>query len=133
MLSRLSGFGPEPPEAIVRQVVRVPYPEGFLAKHEEDRILEKIGLAFRSTLTADEVREKYITPLRAAFEETRAGIYSNYLRQVGADAVAPTEHLLVFEVHDFKQGLRLLRTKIEQLGPPDEMQFQNLNPSSPGY
>ncbi len=95
--------------------------------------MEKIGLAFRSTLTSDEVREKYIVPLRVALEEAKAGIYSNYLRQVGVDAVAPTEHLLVFEVHDFKKGLRLLRTEIEKLGMPEEMQFQNLNPSSPGY
>ncbi len=95
--------------------------------------MEKIGIAFRSTLTAHEVRDSYIKPLRAALKKHRAGIYSNHLRQVDPDAVAPTEHLLVFEVNDFKEGLRLLRVELEKIGLPGEVQFQNLNPSSPGY
>ncbi len=84
-------------------------------------------------MTPDEVREQYVKPLRAALKAAGAGIYSNYLRQVDPDAIEPTEHLLVFELNDFKAGLRLLRVEWQQLDMPEETQFQNLSPSSPGY
>ena len=61
------------------------------------------------------------------------GIYANYLRQADPESLEPTEHLLVFEVRDFKAGLRQLRVKLEELGVPEGTQFHNLNPSSPGY
>ena len=95
--------------------------------------MDKIGISFRSELSDKEVRRLYIGPLRAQLEEQKAGIYVNYLRQVDPDEIEPTEHLLVFEVHDFKKGLRVLRLELEQLGMPEGTQLQNLNPSSPGY
>ncbi|HCK41578.1 MAG: hypothetical protein CMJ72_10185 [Planctomycetaceae bacterium] len=95
--------------------------------------MHKIGLSFQSPLSADEVRAKYIRPLSATISEAGAGIYANYLRQVDPDDIQPTEHLLIFEAHDFKQALRLLRVQIEKIGLPEGVQFQNLNPSSPGY
>lgn len=95
--------------------------------------MERIGISFRSTLSPDEVRDVYVKPLRSALKESQAGIYSNYLRQVDPDAVEPTEHLLVFQVNDFKDGLRVLRMELEKHGLPEGVQFQNLNPSSPGY
>lgn len=95
-------------------------------------IMDKVGVSFRSTLSADEVRAKYINPLRAAIRHAKAGIYSNHLRQVDPQASA-TEHLLVFEVHDFKEGLRLLRTELEKVGVPEGLTLHNLNPSQPGY
>ncbi len=95
--------------------------------------MQKIGISFRARLSADQVREKYIRPLRAAINDSSAGIYANYLRQADPDAIAPTEHLLIFEVNDFKEGLRLLRVELEEIGMPDGIQFQNLNPSSPRY
>ncbi len=95
--------------------------------------MHKLGISFRSALTPDEVREKYIRPLRAALKEAKAGIYSNHLRQVDPDSSEATEHLLVFEIQDFKVGLRVLRVELEKLGVPGEVQFQNLDPSKPGY
>ncbi len=95
--------------------------------------MHKIGISFCSGLTPDEVREEYIRPLRAALKDAKAGIYTNYLRQVDPDSTAASEHLLVFEVHDFKTGLRVLRVELERLGTPGEAQFQNLDPSKPGY
>ena len=95
--------------------------------------MERVGISFRSTLTSEEVRERYVNPLRAALERDSAGIYSNYLRQVDPDAIEPTEHLLVFDVNDFKVGLRCLRLEAEKIGMPEEILFQNLNPSQPGY
>jgi len=95
--------------------------------------VHKIGISFRSALTPDEVREKYIRPLRVALKEAQAGIYSNHLRQVDPDSTEATEHLLVFEIQDFKVGLRVLRVELEKLGTPGEVQFQNLDPSKPGY
>ena len=95
--------------------------------------MHKVGIAFRSTLSADEVRVKYIRPLRAALNDEHAGIYSNYLRQVEPDDSDDAEHLLVFEIQDFKAGLRVLRVALEKIGPPGDVQFQNLNPSKPGY
>ena len=95
--------------------------------------MHKVGISFRSVLTPDEVREKYIRPLRVALKEAQAGIYSNYLRQVDPNATEATEHLLVFEIQDFKVGLRVLRVALEKLGLPGEVQFQNLDPSKPGY
>jgi hypothetical protein len=95
--------------------------------------MERVGISFRSTLTPDEVRERYIKPLRVALQRDAAGIYSNYLRQVDPEAVEPTEHLLVFEVNDFKAGLRCLRLEAKKIGMPEELLFQNLNPSRPAY
>ncbi|QEG37894.1 hypothetical protein [Bythopirellula goksoeyrii] len=94
--------------------------------------MDKVGVSFRSTLSAEEVRTQFINPLRAILRTTKAGIYSNHLRQVDPHAEA-TEHLLVFEVRDFKEGLRLLRTELEKVGLPEGLALHNLNPSQPGY
>ena len=95
--------------------------------------MDKIGISFRSTMTPDEVRDTYIHPLREALQQAAAGIYSNYLRQVDPDEIAPTEHLLIFEVRDFKIGLHTLRVAMQNLQLPEGIQFQNLNPSPPPY
>ncbi len=95
--------------------------------------MHKVGISFRSPLTSEEVREQYVRPLRAELDEASAGIYSNYLRQVDPDSADGTEHLLIFELHDFKAGLRVLRLKLEEIGLPGDVQFQNLSPSKPGY
>jgi hypothetical protein len=95
--------------------------------------MNRIGISFKSPLTPDEVRTRYIEPLRTALEEPHAGIYSNYLRQTDADPAAPAEHLLVFQVRDFHTGLRLLRVELEKIGVPGEASFHNLDPSEPMY
>lgn len=95
--------------------------------------MHKIGLSFRSTLSSEEVRAKYINPLRALLRHEKAGIYSNHLRQVDPQSVDTFEHLLVFEVPDFEKSLRLLRLELEKISPPDGAQFHNLDPSHPGY
>jgi hypothetical protein len=95
--------------------------------------MHKVGLSFRSTLSPDEVRAKYINPLRAALRREKAGIYSNHLRQVDPQSVDTFEHLLVFEVHDFEKSLRLLRMELTEIGPPESAQFHNLDPSQPAY
>lgn len=95
--------------------------------------MDKVGISFRSSLTADQVREQYIRPLRAVLKEATAGIYTNYLRQVDPDSSDGTEHLLIFELQDFKAGLRLMRVELERIGLPGDVQFQNLSPSQPGY
>ena len=95
--------------------------------------MDKIGISFRAQLDPDQMREKYIQPLRTAITEARAGVYANYLRQADPEAIAPAEHLIVFEVNDFKESLRLLRLELEKLDVPEGIQFQNLNPSSPSY
>ena len=93
--------------------------------------MDKVGISFQSDMQPDQVLNDYIKPLRKALEQESAGIYSNYLRQI--DPHEPTEHLLVFQVRDFKEGLRCLRLAAEQLDLPEEISFQNLNPSQPGY
>lgn len=96
--------------------------------------MNKIGVAFRSSLTPDQVREKYIGPLREALRDEQIGIYTNYLRQVDPQhETEESEHLIIFEVKEFKAALRLLRLELQQIGMPAEVQFQNLNPSQPGY
>lgn len=95
--------------------------------------MHKVGLSFRSTLSPDEVRTKYINPLRAALRREKEGIYSNHLRQVDPQTVDTFEHLLVFEVHDFEKSLRLLRIELTAIGPPESAQFHNLDPSQPSY
>jgi len=95
--------------------------------------MDRIGISFRSKLSADEIRERYIRPLRTALEEARGGVYSNYLRQDDPDGDLETEHLIVFLVRDFKEGLRLLRTEFSKLEQPDGVQLHNLNPSDPPY
>ena len=95
--------------------------------------MHKVGVSFRSELSADEVRKQYVRPLQSALVDAQAGIYSNYLRQVDPDEAAATEHLIVFEIPDFKVGLRVLRLQLEELQIPGQVQLQNLNPSQPGY
>ncbi|MCA9233830.1 MAG: hypothetical protein KDA44_00050 [Planctomycetales bacterium] len=94
--------------------------------------MDRVGISFKSSLTGDEVRERYVRPLRAALEGAKLGFYSNYLRQ-GDNDTGPQEHLLVFQVFDFHAGLRLLRTELEKLERPDEVHLHNLNPSDPMY
>jgi hypothetical protein len=93
--------------------------------------MDRVGISFKSSLSPDEVRTRYIEPLRAAIEGARAGVYSNYLRQ--DDGSQPVEHLLMFQVHDFQQGLRLLRTTMESLDAPAGATLHNLNVSDPMY
>ena len=95
--------------------------------------MDRVGVSFQSELSADDVMEKYIRPLRAAIEMARAGFYSNYLRQADADPAAPAEHLLMFEAYDFPTALRILRLELQRLGPPGEVRLHNLNPSDPAY
>jgi hypothetical protein len=95
--------------------------------------MDRVGVSFKSSLSAEEIRDRYVRPLRAAIEEPHAGIYSNYLRQADANPDTPAEHLLVFQVLDFKAGLHLLRMKLEEIGPPDNMMFHNLDASEPLY
>ena len=95
--------------------------------------MNRIGISFKSPRTPDEVRSQYIEPLRDALDAVHGGIYSNYLRQADADPAAPAEHLLVFQVHDFQAGLRLLRMKLQEIGVPGEAMFHNLDPSEPLY
>lgn len=95
--------------------------------------MDRVGVSFKSPLPADEIRQKYIQPLREAIESSRAGVYSNYLCQADVDPAAPAEHLLMFQVLDFEQAIRLLRMTLESLGPPLELRFHNLDPSQPMY
>lgn len=95
--------------------------------------MDRVGISFYSRETPDEVRTRYVRPLRTALDTARAGIFSNYLHQVQDGPDEPAEHLLIFEVHDFRSALRLLRTEMERLGPPQNMSLHNLNPSDLPY
>jgi len=95
--------------------------------------VEKIGISFKSQLSRDEIRDRYIQPLRTALEQSGEGIFSNYLRQADASLHEPAEHLLVFEVNDFKSGLQRVRTEMQRLDPLEGMLLHNLNSSSPAY
>lgn len=94
--------------------------------------MDRIGISFTAPLTSDEVRDQYIRPLRAALEADHVGFYSNYLRQ-GDEQPGPPEHLLIFQVREFREGLHRLRMEFEKLPRPGEVQFHNLNPSDPMY
>jgi len=95
--------------------------------------MNRVGVSFKSALSPEEIRVRYVQPLRAAIEEPHAGIYSNYLRQTDADWNTPAEHLLVFEVRDFKSGLHLLRMRLQEIGAPEKLTFHNLEPSERLY
>ena len=95
--------------------------------------MDRVGISFRSLLTAEEVRLRFVQPLRAAVEGAHAGVYSNYLRQAEAGGDAPAEHLLIFLVRDFEAGLHLLRMKLEEIGVPEQTMLHNLEPSEPMY
>lgn len=95
--------------------------------------MDRVGISFQSKQTSEQVRSQYINPLRVALKAAHAGVYTNYLHQDAPSAGAPTEHLLVFEVHDFRAGLRLLRVELAQLNPPEAVQFHNLNASDLPY
>ena len=95
--------------------------------------MHKIGVTFYVNLTSEEVFEQYIQPLRTALADSSEGIYSNYLRQAETEDTKATEHLLIFEVQDFKAGLRRLRLVLEELNMPPDVQFHNLDPSQPSF
>ncbi|MCA9258406.1 MAG: hypothetical protein KDA61_04355 [Planctomycetales bacterium] len=89
-----------------------------------------IGMSFNAPLSTEQVQRDVIDPLRVAMEGTGVGIYSNYLRK--GDGVSP-EHVVVFEVLDFKTGLRTLRLAASELDLPPDLQFHNLDPTEPPY
>jgi hypothetical protein len=95
--------------------------------------MDSVGISFKSALSPEQIRVQYVEPLRAAIEQSRAGIYSNYVRRADDDPQAPAEHLLVFMVRDFQTGLHLLRTKLQEIGEPEEVMLHNLEPSEPLY
>jgi len=95
--------------------------------------VDRIGISFQSQLSSDEIRDQYIQPLRAALEQAGEGIFSNYLRQADESLSQPAEHLLVFEVNDFKSGLKRVRVEMERLGTLEGTLLHNLNSSSPSY
>ena len=95
--------------------------------------MDRVGISFQSPLSPDEIRTRYVEPLRLALEGSHAGIYSNYLRQTDADPATPAEHLLVFQVREFQAGLHLLRMKLQEIGPVEHMMFHNLEASEPMY
>jgi hypothetical protein len=95
--------------------------------------MDRVGISFQSPLSPDEIRTRYVEPLREALEGAHAGIYSNYLRQTDADSATPAEHLLVFQVREFQAGLHLLRMKLQEVGPLEHLMFHNLEPSEPMY
>lgn len=94
--------------------------------------MDRVGVSFQSLLSADDVRRQFIEPMRAALENARAGIYTNYLQQRD-EGDGPPEHLLMFQVREFEEGLRLLRVTLEQIGVPGVARFHNLNASEPMY
>jgi hypothetical protein len=81
--------------------------------------MDRVGLSFKSPLSPDEIRTRYVQPLRAAVE--------------GADPDAPAEHLLIFHVREFQAGLHLLRMTMQELGSPPGMLLHNLDASEPLY
>ena len=95
--------------------------------------MQRVGVSFKSSLPNSEIQRLYIQPLREALETPRLGIYSNHVAHLEADPAESVEHLLIFNVFDFEQSLRQLRTTIETLGPPEEVRFHNLDPSEPIY
>jgi hypothetical protein len=95
--------------------------------------MQRVGISFHSPLSPAEVRQAVIAPLRDALDAARAGIYSNYLHQDDPAPSTDTEHLILFQVHDFKEGLRTLRVAAQSLPLAVEWRFHNLNPSDPLY
>ncbi len=95
--------------------------------------MDRVGISFKSALSSDEIRARYIQPLREALEKDHAGIYSNYLRQADADSAEQAEHLLVFQVREFQTALQRLRVTLQSLGQPEGMMFHNLDPIDPMY
>jgi hypothetical protein len=95
--------------------------------------MDSVGISFKSALQPEQIRVRYVEPLRAALEQPHAGVYSNYVRLTEGDPQVPAEHLLVFLVRDFQAGLHLLRMKLEEIGQPDEMMLHNLEPSELMY
>lgn len=95
--------------------------------------MQRVGISFHSPLSPAEVRQAVIAPLRSALDAAGAGIYSNYLHQEDPGPSTAAEHLIVFEVRDFKEGLRTLRVAAQGLPVAAEWQFHNLNPSEPLY
>ena len=95
--------------------------------------MHRIGISFKLAATHDEVVDAYIHPLRDAVDASHAGVYSNYLREPHDDPADPPEHLLVFLVNDFKEGLHLLHVEMAKLPPPEDLAFHNLDPNDPPY
>ena len=94
----------------------------------------KIGVSLPSHEPAEQILARFVKPIRNSLREHGLGIYSNHLQQGGRESDdQPTEHLLVFEVHDFKLGLRHLRTEFEKLGAPGATTFHNLSDCEPLY
>lgn len=96
----------------------------------------KIGVSFESTEPFEALKRQIVDPVAKSLQNRGEGIYSNHLqqetsrRQVGKPIV---DHLLVFEVPDFKDGIRQVRLLMQEKMDPASMRFHNLSDCRPLY
>jgi hypothetical protein len=96
----------------------------------------KIGVSFESTEPLENLKRRVVDPVAVSLQHGGEGIYSNHLQQDTArreDGQAVIDHLLVFEVLDFKEGIRRVRTLMQEKMDPQAMRFHNLSDCRPIY
>ena len=86
------------------------------------------------------MRHQFIRPVTESIQDGNLGIYSDYLMQELSEQPELAEeehfeHLVVFRVRDFKEGVDHLRRRFEELGAPAETGIFDMTEgqSKPGY
>ena len=100
--------------------------------------MHRIGVSLPSARNRAALRDAYIKPVRKLMMENRIGIWSNHMVEGHGDRVDPTasplrNHLLMFEVYDFKDGINFLREAFTKLRCPASTQFLDLSNCQPLY
>ena len=98
----------------------------------------RIGVSLPSARNRTALRDAYIKPVRQLMLENRIGFWSNHMVEGSGNRIDPTasplrQHLLMFEVYDFKDGVNFLREAFSKLRCPPSTQFIDLSNCQPLY
>lgn len=94
----------------------------------------RIGVSIRSAHDRDTVHRNYIKPLQRQMRRDNIGYWSNHLVEEEGNRHDPTasplrDHLLLFQVYDFKRGVNFLRSTLQDLHCPRSTSFIDLTDS----
>ena len=98
----------------------------------------RIGVSIFSAHDRTAVQSSYVKPVRKSMAEERIGFWSNHLVEGHGDRIDPTasplrNHLLLFDVYDFKRGINFLRESFSGLQCPPTTEFIDLTDCQPLY
>ena len=93
--------------------------------------MHRIGVSIFSAHDRSTVLASYVKPVRKSMMDKRIGFWANHLVEGRGSSIDPTanplrNHLLMFDVFDFKRGVNFLRESFSGLQCPPSTAFIDL-------